>query len=159
MARRSDIDAQLDALYARLPVIDCAGLCAESCGPIDMTFRERARIREHGQRITEPEKALARPGFRCDALTAAGRCGVYDVRPLICRLWGVTENMRCPWGCQPHPRHLTAVEANQLMTEAMLIGGHPAIGTHTAAEVEQANAAIAARAPRGLQRRGRGSAE
>ncbi|WP_433444879.1 hypothetical protein [Nonomuraea sp. CA-141351] len=34
--RRSDIDAQLDTLYARVPSAHCKGLCADSYGPIDM---------------------------------------------------------------------------------------------------------------------------
>lgn len=30
-----------------------------------------------------------------------GRCSVYVVRPLLCRLWGMVDKMRCPHGCVP----------------------------------------------------------
>jgi Fe-S-cluster containining protein len=30
-----------------------------------------------------------------------GLCEVYEVRPLICRAWGMLRSMRCPHGCQP----------------------------------------------------------
>src|SRR2546429_6087610 len=36
-----------------------------------------------------------------------GRCTVYEVRPMICRLWGMVEGMQCPHGCVPEGGHLT----------------------------------------------------
>ena len=33
-----------------------------------------------------------------------GACSVYDRRPAICRLWGLTEELRCPFGCEPEER-------------------------------------------------------
>jgi hypothetical protein len=41
---------------------------------------------------------------------------VYDARPLICRLWGVSENLQCPYGCVPE-RMLTLEEAQDFMQE------------------------------------------
>jgi Fe-S-cluster containining protein len=150
--RRSEIDARLDALYAQLPALDCTGDCWVSCGPIDMTWREQARIREHGVKIprADPlasiEAALAgRDAEFCPALTRQHRCAVYDVRPLICRLWGLTESMRCPFGCQPRPRRLTDAEANALLTESMAIGGHEVTGTRSFDEIMQAAQIIGAR--------------
>jgi hypothetical protein len=125
LAGQQRADAALEQIYAALPELACAGHCTESCGPIDMTVRERERIRARGVRISPPEVAVRRvPEFRCEALTEDGRCGVYDVRPLICRLWGLTDSMPCPWGCVPVPRRLTDAEAGVLITEALIAGGH-----------------------------------
>ena len=37
-----------------------------------------------------------------------------EVRPLICRLYGLVKRMACPWGCQPD-RWMTDVEAYELL--------------------------------------------
>lgn len=74
-----DVYAQLDALYAELPKLECRGKCQDSCGPIDMGLAERQRIAEQGVKIPP----LSSP---CPALTFLGTCGVYEVRPLICFL-------------------------------------------------------------------------
>ena len=36
----------------------------------------------------------------CRYLDASKRCMIYPVRPTICRLWSVTEDMPCQWGCR-----------------------------------------------------------
>jgi Fe-S-cluster containining protein len=82
-----------------------------------MSVRERARM----------EKAAGEPvtcglGASCSMLTAARRCGVYEIRPMICRLWGVVEVMKCPYGCVPE-RYLTSQEGARLILEAEEIGG------------------------------------
>jgi Fe-S-cluster containining protein len=133
-------------LYAQLPSIDCQGLCWRSCSIIDMTWRENQRIREHGVKIPKPTleiltiAAMSDRTPLCPALTGDKRCAVYDVRPLICRLYGVVESMPCEHGCQPSPGYLTDAQTHELFTEAMIIGGHEVIGTMTA---EQARAVAA----------------
>lgn len=84
----------LDRLYASLPTIACKGLCADSCGPIAMTPAEFGRIAERTG--SEPVATT----MTCPLL-ANERCTVYDIRPTICRLWGVVESMPCPHGCVP----------------------------------------------------------
>jgi Fe-S-cluster containining protein len=84
---RSQMDAQLAGLYARIPRIpDCDGRCWTSCGPVGMSDRERQRIRAAGVRITPYDKAMANAErFWCEALTGGKRCAVYELRPLIVR--------------------------------------------------------------------------
>jgi uncharacterized protein len=110
-------DRLLDALYAELPTIACQGLCERSCGPIPLTTHERARVRRalHRQITCEP------PDYNCSALVAK-RCSVYATRPMICRLWGLVEGMRCPWGCVPE-RVLTDAEGARYLARASQIGG------------------------------------
>lgn len=111
-------DRQLDELYARLPKLECQGHCHDSCGPIDMSVRERARIVERARK-----PITCGPGAGCSMLTADRRCSVYDIRPMICRLWGLVEGLRCPYGCRPDGGLLPNQDGLLLLHEANRIGG------------------------------------
>lgn len=101
----------IDAIYAELPKLNCKRLCQECCGPVFMEKVEWDRI-------------IARVGYApkvredlvCPMLGSNGGCKVYDVRPAICRLWGVVDNpmMKCPHGCEPD-RWLTDIEADAIL--------------------------------------------
>jgi Putative zinc- or iron-chelating domain len=123
---RSETDAALATLYERIPAIpDCDGRCWTSCGPVDMSWRERSRIREAGVRITPWQEARARlDTFWCEALTGDKRCAVYELRPLVCRLWGAAEGLECPYGCIPEGGLVSREDAYRLIAESMRIGGH-----------------------------------
>jgi hypothetical protein len=111
-------DRELDALYAQLPELKCQGYCHDSCGPIAMSLRERARIIERARRpITCGEYAT------CSMLTPERKCGIYDIRPLICRLWGLVKGMPCPYGCRPEGGLIDDAEGVRLLLEADRIGG------------------------------------
>lgn len=115
---QADVRA-LEAIYAELPVVECKGLCQQACGPIGLTRLENRRIRRAIGR--EPS---ARGNLSCSLLTPDGRCEAYAFRPLICRLWGVVEAMRCPFGCVPS-RWATDDEAKAWLHQASVIGdGH-----------------------------------
>jgi Fe-S-cluster containining protein len=58
----------------------------------------------------------------CPKLNGLGLCTVHDERPLICRLWGVVENMPCPHGCTP-TRMLTVAEGAAIVTRAEQLAG------------------------------------
>lgn len=113
------------ALYEQVPAIECKGLCADSCGPIEMSNIERATLRRIGVEITDRDAALKQlkqtGDFDCDALVE-GRCSVYADRPMICRLWGVTEALRCPYGCAAE-RVLSDEEGMTLVAESLRVGG------------------------------------
>lgn len=123
--KRSEKDAALDDLYERVPkMTGCDGRCWISCGPLDMSGRERARLREAGYKITPPAEAMMRSAtFWCEALTEGHRCGAYKIRPLICRIWGAAQGMQCPYGCVPEGGFLSDAEVAELFAEADRIGG------------------------------------
>lgn len=142
--------AALDALYAELPTIDCQGFCHDSCGPIDMSSAERARIAEQGVTIERGAWFTDLRPIRCPALTMFRQCSVYQIRPLICRIWGLTKRMPCTYGCRPS-RWLSEPEAYALLGRAFTIAGDEADAaafTHAAANpaaAEQARDLINAR--------------
>lgn len=116
-------DAELDELYAQLPTIECQGFCWDSCGPIDMAGAERARIARAGVNI--PQGSFTRDGpSLCPALTMLHQCSVYEIRPLICRLWGLSRRLRCNYGCKPS-RQLSEPEMYELIARAYDISGQP----------------------------------
>lgn len=125
MMRNSDKDAALQEVYDQIPpMASCKGHCWNSCGPIPMSGRERQRIREAGYRITLEDVARKHDGtFWCDALTSEGRCGVYAIRPAVCRLWGTTPALRCPWGCEPEGGWVDDIEGLALIAESIEAGG------------------------------------
>ena len=121
---RSEDDARLTVLYERVPSIPgCKGHCWISCGPVDMSWRERQRLHQAGVKLADPIAARADPGTHwCEALSGDGRCTVYPIRPLLCRLWGTVRSMACPHGCVPD-RWLTEDEAAELVREALDYAG------------------------------------
>lgn len=112
-------DERIDAIYAKLPALQCRGLCSDSCGPIEMSVRERQRIEgAAGKPVT------CGPGASCSMLTEDRRCSVYAIRPGICRVWGSVRSMRCHYGCRPE-RWLSEDEAVRIIAELDVAGGDP----------------------------------
>lgn len=130
---RREAYAALDDLYAQLPALECKGLCHDTCTAIDMSVLERERIVETtGVRIPlplyPPERNLVdgKPP-RCAALGPLNTCRVYQVRPFICRAFGMVLThpdaphegpMMCDHGCIPDAV-LSGAEFTRLMREIL----------------------------------------
>lgn len=106
--------ARLEAIYAELPEVPCTGQCYTSCSFIGTYAIERDNMRAAG--ITPP-RVEQEP---CPHLDWAGRCSIHERRPLICRLYGVTEAMRCPYGCKPE-RLLSREEGFEFLARVQAI--------------------------------------
>ena len=78
-------------------MIGCNGMCWRSCGPITATPVEMALI--HDAHPLVVELGIDEEGG-CLYLDHK-RCSVYAERPLVCRMWGATRKMPCPFGCKP----------------------------------------------------------
>jgi|ERR1051326_7151292 Fe-S-cluster containining protein len=137
----SDVTAKrdLDALYAELPTIACQRKCHSACGPIFMS-------RVEWQRIIKKKGYEPRATSIDCPLLVSGLCSVYNVRPMICRLWGIVESLPCPWGCKPQPRYLTHAEGHDFLLRAELLSEPEhaeqinALRAHIAANPEQTRA-------------------
>jgi Fe-S-cluster containining protein len=59
----------------------------------------------------------------CPQLSRTKRCKVYAARPLICRIWGLTELLKCPHGCVPDGGFISEEDAYVLLNKARRISG------------------------------------
>lgn len=97
---------KLEKIYSKLPKINCKKLCADSCGMIVVGEEEEKRITEFlGEnpflRNADIQKNLESGCLATCSLLKDRKCSVYRLRPLICRLFGLTKKMACPFGCVP----------------------------------------------------------
>jgi len=125
--RRRRPAEQLTDVYAAMPTVACKGLCQAGCASIGMTSLEQQQIRvRHGVTLPLVAAFAARdPEGRCPALNEAGRCSVYDSRPFVCRAYGVTEILRCPYGCEPDGGMWPERDAQLAMAAVVEISGNP----------------------------------
>ena len=128
----------LQDLFSNIPDLDCKGLCHQSCGPIVISHAEQEHIRtycaENGIRFKPLptkltlESIIAHTRSSLDGDTAClecvylkdNKCQVYEARPIICRLFGISEGMECPYGCKPASK-LSFEDGHTLIKEAKKI--------------------------------------
>lgn len=117
------------AIYATIPEVHCKGICgADYCGPIMMSRLEWRVLKERFPEIeSKPVPGLGHvlegACALCPLLAEDGSCRAYDIRPLICRLFGAVnvQGMICRHGCQPD-RWLSHYESAQLLDKIRLLG-------------------------------------
>ncbi len=99
----------LAAIYAEVPEVGCKGFCWQACTSVPVFQLELEQIEaKAGVKLSETRSPLdiggakltGQPGAACQFLVL-GRCTVYEARPLICRVFGAAEGLRCPYGCTP----------------------------------------------------------
>jgi hypothetical protein len=106
--RYRELAAKVDAFFARVAARHASDLrCAAGC---DACCRQRLTVTTVEADLVAllvralPEEAKARlrasggHADRCAALDDAGRCQIYEARPLVCRSHGVPIKLRSPRG-------------------------------------------------------------
>lgn len=101
--------------YSGIPACHCPTGCAKCCGPILWNEEEdqaiRAYLRKRGGTMPRGH------GVYCPFLQVGKhRCSIYPVRPLVCRLYGVTRTLTCEVGHRVE-RWLSGAEAAALMQQ------------------------------------------
>lgn len=97
--------ATITLLRRLIPTFECVPGCHDCCGPVPWSRWERAQV---------PGPPPGGHGA-CPWLGEDG-CTIYRDRPLICRLFGASEEprLRCPHGRGPG-RPLTVAETRRIM--------------------------------------------
>jgi Fe-S-cluster containining protein len=111
----------IERLWGRIPDGQCTGACWECCGPVPFLPVERAKVQAAadllGVRWTAAPDQVSFPVVGADGicpfLTADHRCGIYENRPTVCRMFGVVPGLPCENGCTPA---LSAREETIIMT-------------------------------------------
>lgn len=125
--RRTAVAARLRALYDRVPAVACKGDCWDACTTFPLPRVEKRRLAAEAGAVFPPEPAGPDGKLpRCQLLTADNRCSVYEIRPLVCRLWGVSDASPCNFGCVPEGGRLSVVETYDLLAEVFEISGQDA---------------------------------
>lgn len=113
-------------IWMMIPDSGCIGACQEACTAIGMSKAEHAMLAEvmYGFPFSDQMSNDLQYDrtYRCPALQG-GRCTVYDIRPTVCRLWGSSDEVPCPWGCVPKGGRLSVSEARSLFQISLEIGG------------------------------------
>ena len=89
----------------RIPSFECVPGCHDCCGPVTTSTDEMARLPHKS--MQQRDAALA--DLNCPHLGEKG-CEAYEERPLICRLFGTTPQLKCPNGRRPETMTDPAVE-------------------------------------------------
>lgn len=107
--RRSKQLRVLREVWASMPSIECKGLCWQSCSTVPVFPVELELLQEHAGRELATVGlsyadgrvvGLGKFGEPCPFLVLR-RCSAHEVRPTICRAFGVTQGLQCPHGCKP----------------------------------------------------------
>jgi len=105
----SKIDAKFDEISRRHPqAFTCRKGCHSCCAPgLTIGSVERASIREYlGDRpdrveyLRELEQLNPHRNTRCSFLGEEGDCGIYEVRPLVCRSHGAPITFKSTVGAR-----------------------------------------------------------
>ena len=97
VSRLAELTAKIDGFFARVEArhgddMQCQTGCSDCCHVrLSITEVEAAAIRAYV--ATHPVTPTARPDV-CAALDAAGRCQIYEARPVVCRSHGVPIRLR-----------------------------------------------------------------
>lgn len=99
----------------KLPVMRCDTGCGECCGLAPSTEQEYQRVVKYARDnlVFPMEQGVTCPFYQ------GGKCKVHPVRPLICRVFGHTEKMKCSRGYNvdlPNRQIQRMVERNACLT-------------------------------------------
>ncbi len=126
------MNATLETLLAKIPDLECLGFCVESCNQFEVFPAEIKEIKQycienkipftpflnHEQLIEKVENENSHCNG-CEYLKDR-KCTIYPVRPVICRLWGNVDTMKCHFGCQPK-KYLYDYEGKDILREVQAL--------------------------------------
>ena len=90
--------AKLADIYEQIPKSTCPEGCGKCCGPVFPSLAESRNIKDWCKvhHVEYREFLVLGEDGMCPYLTEAKRCAIYQVRPFLCRLAGVSTELRCP---------------------------------------------------------------
>jgi uncharacterized protein len=97
VSRLAELTAKIDGFFERVEArhgddMQCQTGCSDCChARLSVTTVEADAIRTY---LTDKSITLGIDPARCAALDAAGRCQIYEARPVVCRSHGVPIRMR-----------------------------------------------------------------
>lgn len=105
-----NFEDKIKEIYSKIEPLECQGLCYNTCGIIPVSKLE---IKHIEQKTRKPIPKTG--GLDCPYLKNQ-KCSIYEDRPAICRLFGVTRKLHCEHGCRPQ-RWMTDEEVEPIFKE------------------------------------------
>jgi uncharacterized protein len=120
---------ELEKLYKEIPTFECIPGCHDCCGPVTGSREELRRAPKLNnpkyavKLILDDEVIWDNGCLVCPYVTEAG-CGIYEDRPMICRIYGASEEpaLQCPHGRKPE-KPLTLIQTHSLFDRYLKVGG------------------------------------
>lgn len=106
-----------------IPSFECERGCTSCCGRILVAADEWERIVAYRRARNLPVLTIRTDDPTLCPYVQEGRCAIYEVRPLICRLYGTTKGMRCPKGRRPRKLLPREVVDGLLLAQKQRVGG------------------------------------
>ena len=97
------MNGKLEYIYRQIPSSTCPADCGKCCGILFPSKAELRNIQDWCEdHSIEYIDLNMNPELDCPYLSEAKKCMIYPVRPFLCRLVGVSEDLPCPLGrCLP----------------------------------------------------------
>ena len=114
---------QLEDIYKSIPSSACPSNCGMCCGLLFPSLAETVNIKKwlevHHRQFIDFNQTV---GLDCPYLAQNKSCSIYPVRPYLCRIMGVSGDMRlnCP-KCKAS-RYITKEQTSYLYSQIYLHG-------------------------------------
>jgi len=113
-------EGKLRQIYRRIPDFNCAPKCNQCCGPVPWAIVEHRVITKW---MTERgvEERFTETMFDSCPYIKDNKCSIYEIRPILCRIFGVvdTPKLMCPY--RSAKDRLTDEEARKMIDEVFAL--------------------------------------
>jgi Fe-S-cluster containining protein len=113
----------IEDIYKQIPISTCPPGCGKCCGILYPSTTEIQNVKSYCERKHIPFIEFHMTvGLDCPYLQLDKSCGIYEVRPFLCRIMGVSVDIDCPLKkCKPS-RLLNSPQSRKLYTGIYMHG-------------------------------------
>lgn len=87
----------LKTIYRQIPKSKCPPNCGKCCGSLFPSMAELTNIKTYCEKRNIKYKEFICDGVSdCPYLKLDKSCEIYEVRPFLCRILGVSDDLPCP---------------------------------------------------------------
>lgn len=114
---------KLVEIYSQIPSSRCPPTCGRCCGPVFPSLAEIRNIKDWCQQHNRGYKEFILDIDKsCPYLGENKECTIYLVRPFLCRMCGVAEDLPCPIGKLTPSKVLNHNQSSALYSQIYLHG-------------------------------------
>ena len=107
-------EGKLKYLYSKIPEFNCIPRCTACCGPHPWANVEHRVIAKWMSERGMVEK-FSKTMFGDCQYIENHKCSIYEVRPVLCRLFGVVDTPKLMCSFRPSKGHISDEEAREIM--------------------------------------------